>query len=187
MKSREQMTKIIYAVRHCQAKGQAFDDELTNEGLIQALGLAEFFKGLEVDIIISSPFLRAIQTAAPLAEKKNLELHLDERLSERVMSGKSMKDWKDRLKDTFDDLSLAFEGGESNQSGLERVCSLLAEITASKENHIVLVSHGNLTTLLLRFFDNSFGYDHLMSMTNPDVFKIILKHDGNADIQRIWS
>ncbi|WP_191555967.1 histidine phosphatase family protein [Metabacillus idriensis] len=181
------MTKIIYAVRHCQANGQAFDDELTNEGLIQAQNLAEFFKGLEMDKIISSPFLRAIQTAAPLAEKKNIELNLDERLSERVMSGKNMEDWKDRLKDTFDDLSLAFEGGESNQSGMERVHSLLAEITASKENHTVLVSHGNLITLLLRSFDDTYGYDHLMIMTNPDVYKITLKQAGEADIQRIWS
>ncbi|MGG4490152.1 histidine phosphatase family protein [Metabacillus idriensis] len=86
------MTKIIYAVRHCQAKGQAFDDELTTEGLSEAQNLAEFFKGLEMDKIISSPFLRAIQTAAPLAELNNIELNLDERLSERVMSGKNMKD-----------------------------------------------------------------------------------------------
>lgn len=181
------MTKIIYAVRHCQAKGQAFDDELTNEGLIDAQKLAGFFKGLEVDTIISSPFLRAVQTAAPLAEKRKLELNLDERLSERVMSGKSMEDWKDRLKDTFDDLALSFEGGESNQSGMERVHSLLTEIAAAKENHTVLVSHGNLITLLLKSFEDTHGYDTLMSMTNPDVYKITLKQAGEADILRIWS
>ncbi|MGG4490153.1 histidine phosphatase family protein [Metabacillus idriensis] len=94
---------------------------------------------------------------------------------------------KDRLKDTFDDLTLAFEGGESNQSGMERVQSLLAEITALKENHIILVSHGNLITLLLRSFNDTYGFNHLMSMTNPDVHKITLKQAGEADIQRIWS
>lgn len=181
------MTKMIYAVRHCQAKGQAFDDGLTNEGLIDAQKLAVFFKGLEVDMIISSPFLRAVQTAAPLAEKKKLELNLDERLSERVMSGKSMEDWKVRLKDTFDDLSLAFEGGESNQSGMKRVRSLFAEIKGAKAKHTVLVSHGNLITLLLKSFDDSYGFDHLMSMTNPDVYRITLAQEGEADIQRIWS
>lgn len=116
-----------------------------------------------------------------------MQLHLDDRLSERVMSEKSMEDWKERLKDSFEDMNLTFEGGESNQSGMERVRSLLAELQDSAENHVVLVSHGNLSTLLLRHFNQKYGFDHLMSMTNPDVFKLTLDENRSAFIERIWS
>lgn len=102
------------------------------------------------------------------------------------MSGTDMADWKEKLKETFDDFSLAFDGGESNESGMKRVSSLIGDLLAAEERHLVLVSHGNLSALLLRFFEESYGYDHMMKMSNPDVFHIEL-NEGEANIRRIWS
>ncbi|MGX1193057.1 histidine phosphatase family protein [Metabacillus sp. SLBN-84] len=178
--------KHLYLVRHCQAHGQEVSASLTEEGFRQAERLVSFFEGKKIDRIFSSPFRRAIQTTEPLAAARGLEIERDDRLAERVMSGTDMADWKEKLKETFDDFSLAFDGGESNESGMKRVSSLIGDLLAAEERHLVLVSHGNLSALLLRFFEESYGYDHMMKMSNPDVFHIE-RNEDETKICRIWS
>lgn len=129
---------------------------------------------------------------APLTEqgrKQALSLvdffkHKD-RLGERVLSTVSFEDWRDKLKQSFDDFDLVFEGGESHTAGMERAKALLEDVLCAQEENILLVSHGNMTTLLMRYFNESFGYDCLMEMTNPDVFEIVVS-DEKAILKRIW-
>ncbi|MEH7883037.1 histidine phosphatase family protein [Bacillus sp. JJ1609] len=177
--------KTVYLVRHASAEGQPIDAPLTEQGRRQALALVEFFKQKEIDLIFSSPFKRAIDTIKPLSDSKKIKIIEDSRLGERVLSTVSFEDWRDKLKQSFDDFDLVFEGGESHTAGMERAKSLLEDILCSKDENILLVSHGNMTTLLMRYFNESFGYDCLMEMTNPDVFELVVS-DEKTILKRIW-
>jgi 2,3-bisphosphoglycerate-dependent phosphoglycerate mutase len=177
--------KILYIVRHAKAEGQPFEARLTEEGRRQAVKLAGFFKDKPVDFIYSSPFIRALETVGPLAESKGLEASADPRLGERVLSSLYFDDWQDKLKQSFDDFSLRFENGETQEEGMARAASVIKEALQRPEEHILLASHGNLSTLLLRYFDEQSGFDVLMKMSNPDVFKIAVSDDGHA-LERIW-
>lgn len=177
--------KTIYLVRHASAAGQPVDSPLTEHGRKQALELVEFFKQKEIDIIYSSPFKRAIDTVKPLADIRKIHLLEDSRLGERVLSTVSFEDWRDKLKQSFDDFDLVFEGGESHSAGMERAKSLIEDILCSEENEIMVVSHGNMTTLLMRYFNESFGFDCLMEMTNPDVFELVVSNEETI-LKRIW-
>jgi len=177
--------KTIYLVRHASAEGQPIDAPLTEQGRKQALALVEFFKQKEIDLIFSSPFKRAIDTIKLLSDSKKIKIIEDSRLGERVLSTVSFEDWRDKLKQSFDDFDLVFEGGESHTAGMERAKSLLEDILCSKDENILLVSHGNMTTLLMRYFNESFGYDCLMEMTNPDVFELVVS-DEETILKRIW-
>lgn len=177
--------KTVYLVRHASAEGQPIDAPLTEQGRKQALALVEFFKQKEIDLIFSSPFKRAIDTIKPLSDSKKINIIEDSRLGERVLSTVSFEDWRDKLKQSFDDFDLVFEGGESHTAGMERAKSLLEDILCSKDENILLVSHGNMTTLLMRYFNESFGYDCLMEMTNPDVFELVVS-DEKTILKRIW-
>lgn len=178
--------KTFYIIRHAKAEGQPFSAKLTDRGRKQAQMLIAFFKDKEINRIYSSPFVRALETIKPLAESRNLDIIEDKRLGERVLSSVNYEDWQDKLKESFSDFELVFEGGESHSSGMERAASILKDLIASEEDHIVLVSHGNLSILLLRYFDEKVGFDHLMKMSNPDVFEIKGTHEG-AVWKRIWS
>lgn len=178
--------KTFYIVRHAKAEGQPFSAKLTETGRVQAFKLIDFFKGKEINHIYSSPFVRAIETIRPLAQSRNLDIIKESRLGERVLSSNLFDDWQDKLKQSFSDFDLVFEGGESHTSGMKRASSLLDELISSNENHIVLVSHGNLSTLLLRYFDEKAGFEHLMKMSNPDVFEIKVNGE-NAVWKRIWN
>lgn len=179
--------KNLYVVRHAKAEGQPFDAKLTEAGREQAEALVDLFKGIPVERILTSPFIRAVETIRPLAKKKGLDLETDDRLKERVLAGQSFEDWKEKLQESFSDFDLLFEGGESNRSGLSRVESLLNDVEKMAETNIVLVSHGNLSTLILHFFDKNYGYEHLLEMTNPDVFHITWNFGNDATIKRIWT
>jgi len=177
--------KTVYLVRHASAEGQPIDAPLTEQGRKQALALVEFFRQKEIDLIFSSPYKRAIDTIKPLSDSKKIKIIEDSRLGERVLSTVSFEDWRDKLKQSFDDFDLVFEGGESHTTGMERAKCLLEDILCSKDENILLVSHGNMTTLLMRYFNESFGYDCLMELTNPDVFELVVS-DEKTILKRIW-
>lgn len=177
------MEKTIYIVRHCSAEGQAPHAELTAEGILQAAQLAEYFDGIEVDRIITSPFSRARQTGWPLAERKNLHVEVDSRLGERVLSSTEFKDWLIKLEDTFLDLHLKYDGGESSREAMTRVCDVLDELEEGSQT--VLVTHGNLMALLLRCYDERFGFEQWQALTNPDVYMLRIK-DEDSEVERVW-
>jgi 2,3-bisphosphoglycerate-dependent phosphoglycerate mutase len=84
---------MLYIVRHCKAAGQQPEAVLTADGHLQAVQLAEQLAALPIERIISSPFLRAKQSIAPLAERLGLQINIDARLAERVLASPEPPDW----------------------------------------------------------------------------------------------
>jgi 2,3-bisphosphoglycerate-dependent phosphoglycerate mutase len=179
------MHKIIYVIRHCQATGQEPQAVLTTAGRIQAQVLAKFLLDRKIERIVSSPFLRAIQSLELLACLLGLEIETDERLVERVLSNTPLPDWLACLRDTFTNSDLSFPGGESSRIATQRAVSALQDILDHEQQITALVSHGNLCTLLLGYFDKTIGFSTWEHMTNPDVFRLCLS-DGKATVEHIW-
>lgn len=182
-KGRGSVEKVIYIVRHCEATGQSPHAKLTEEGERQTKELAQFFEGLKIDQVISSPFVRALKTAWPIAELKGLRVEQDSRLSERVLSSRDFEDWLVKLEDTFLDVHVKYEGGESSIEAMTRVHNVLDGLTDGSQT--VLVTHGNLMALLLRCFDERFGFEEWQTLTNPDVFTLRIA-GKDAKAERIW-
>jgi len=179
------MEKKIYIIRHCKAEGQPAESRLTDEGVRQAQILSEFFSNIKIDRIISSPFLRAIQSVAPLGEKTNLKIEIDERLSERTLAEVDLPDWLEKLKVTYSDMELKFEGGESSQEATNRVVEVVDDIIKSDDENTIIVTHGNLMSLLLKYFNNDFDFEQWKRLSNPDVFILSFKNH-EATFERLW-
>lgn len=175
----------IYIVRHCEAEGQGPDAKLTANGMIQREALAEFFSKMPIDQIISSPFTRAIQSIEPLGQIKNLEVKVDERLVERTLSTGNLPDWFEKLRETFGDDHLKFEGGESSKEATERIVAVVEEVIESNRKQTILVTHGNLMALLLTKYDEYFGFEGWKNLTNPDVFALHIE-EADMHLERIW-
>ncbi len=179
------MNKNIYIVRHCEAEGQSADSPLTERGFAQAIELSNFLFDIKPDRIFSSPFLRAIQTIQPFAEDKDIEIEKDSRLSERVLSSISFPDWMDKLKATFNNMDLKYEGGESSNEALNRIVSVVNDVLASDSENTIIVAHGGVISLLLHHFDKEFGFEQWITLSNPDVYLLSLTSNG-ADYKRLW-
>lgn len=169
--------KKIFLVRHCEAEGQPPESPLTEKGFKQAIKLAVFFDNVKVDRIISSPYKRAIQTVQPLANQLNVEIEMNNQLKERVLSTDSLSDWMEKLRETFDDRSLKFEGGESSEDAANRIVEVIESVLKSEFENTVVITHGNLMALLLNHYDKQFNFDGWKNLSNPDVY--LLKSHKN--------
>ncbi len=179
------MHKELFVIRHCQAEGQEADAPLTSLGKLQAEHLAKFLVHDGIERIISSPFMRAAQSIEPLAQRLHLIIEFDVRLVERKLSSSQLSNWYTRLQETFADFDLCFEGGESSRTATQRVVNVVENILRDNAEHIAIVSHGNLTTLLLKHFDNTIGFETWKKLTNPDVFRVQIT-DESTHVERIW-
>ncbi|MBE3644265.1 histidine phosphatase family protein [Bacillus cereus] len=169
------MKKII-VIRHCSATGQERDAELTTDGKNQANTLATFLleNQLQIDHIVSSPFVRAIDSIRPYALQANLSIQEDERLTERILSDVPMDDWMQKLESTFTNIDIAFSGGESTKQAMDRSISLIEDVLKLDYTTTLLVTHGNLLTLILRHFDHTIGFNEWRTLTNPDMYEITI-------------
>lgn len=163
---------MLYLVRHCQATGQQPDAPLTDIGQQQATELADWFSKIPIARILSSPFARAYQSIVPLAEQLGLTIELDDRLIERMLSPVPLDNWREQLAETFVNLDLSFEGGESSHTAMMRGVAVVDQVMHQNTSSIVIVTHGNLMTLMLKHFNEQVGYAEWASLRNPDVYCI---------------
>ncbi|SEQ28166.1 2,3-bisphosphoglycerate-dependent phosphoglycerate mutase [Virgibacillus subterraneus] len=180
--------KNLYLIRHCTADGQHMDSPLTNEGIRQAQLLSDFFteQNINIDKIISSPYLRAIESIKPYAEQNNIEVKIDDRLKERILSEHPIDDWMDVLEQSFTDLDFNLPGGESSNDTVNRAKLVIESVQSDKNaTNVILVSHGNLMALLLKQYDPSFGFEGWKSLRNPDVYLINIE-GNNHSIECLW-
>ncbi|MBS2967376.1 histidine phosphatase family protein [Metabacillus sp. KIGAM252] len=179
------MKKKIYLIRHCKASGQDLEAPLTQEGRAQAASLAAFLAGKSIDVIYSSPFKRAIDSVLPISRACNLDVILDQRLAERILSIKNLQDWIDKLSQTFEDKTLVFEGGESSMAAASRGLEVIQSFLDSSYQTAAIVSHGNLISLILNHYDESYGFEQWKALSNPDLY--LLEFEGSIpDIKRVW-
>ncbi|ASK63397.1 histidine phosphatase family protein [Virgibacillus phasianinus] len=180
--------KKIYLVRHCLAEGQHKDSPLTTVGMRQAILLSQFFdkQNLTFDGVISSPYLRAIESIKPFAKSNNLHVDVDERLQERILSNEPVDDWMEVLEQSFNELDFKLPGGESANDAINRGNAVYKSVMENKDlNNIILVSHGNLISLILKSFDPTIGFDEWKNLNNPDVY--LLESNGvQHSITRLW-
>jgi Fructose-2,6-bisphosphatase len=140
----------LYVVRHGQTdwnldhKVQGITDiELNDLGRNQAYELQELIKDIEIDIVISSPLLRAKETAEILVDGKLLVL-LDDRLTERSWGdneGKSI-DEVDRINCWNVSLNVDTNNIEKLHDFMNRVSSFIEEIKLVYSNkNVLIVAH----------------------------------------------
>ena len=177
--------KKIYVIRHCQAEGQEAGAKLTKLGEQQAAQLANFFKDISVDQIISSPYTRALETIQPLADQKQIVIETDGRLKERVLSTSHLPDWMEKLEATFHDGTLTYDDGESSDEAACRIQNVVDEVLESESETVILITHGNLMSLLLGKFIREFGFHEWKQLSNPDVYVLEIDEETSS-CYRIW-
>lgn len=175
----------IYLIRHCAAAGQEPDAPLTELGTQQALDLKEFFQAIKIDRILSSDYSRAIASITPLAESKRLFIEEQIDLRERVLTLESREDWFDILRHSFEDPSFKLTGAESGQEAAQRIMHVLKQVTTKETETSIVVTHGNLLTLLLQQIDSRFGFETWRTLSNPDIYRLNIV-DNSITAEHVW-
>lgn len=153
----------IYFVRHGQTdwnvlekvQGKA-DIELNDVGKNQAKELREKTKNIDFDLIICSSLIRARQTAEIINENRNLEIIIDERISEREFGefeGKKTSEF------SFEDFwnyekNEKYIKAENIRDFFNKIYMFLDEIKEKyKDKNVLIVSHGGVSIPVKCYFN----------------------------------
>src|SRR5436305_3767653 len=119
------------------------DAPLTAVGQEQARKLARGVAALPFDVCITTPALRARETAAIALAGRNVPLEIDAELGEidfGVVDGAGLNEYRDWI--SSHDPADAPPGGESRVATLQRFCRAYRRLLARPERHVLVVAHG---------------------------------------------
>lgn len=178
----------VYFVRHGQSeltetKHQLPKTPLSKLGMKQANAIAKRFNNLPIEVILSSVYTRAKQTAQKIYSIKNVPIIESELLIERKMPsefyGKAVDDPSiipihNTIREHFYDSSWHYEQEENFYDLQKRAKDALALMTSQKKEHIAVVTHGYFLTFLL--FLIILGDD-----ADPKYFRMFRDHTANSN------
>jgi len=177
----------IILIRHCEAEGQNPEAPLTRQGEQESEILRDFLSHLPIDLVVASEYRRARQTAKPLAAALGLEVQVDARLNERELSETPIANWREVLRDSFNNPDLRGPGGESAREVNERAWAVLNDLLLRGCQLPAVVTHGNLFSLVLHSLDTTFGYEGWEALSNPDVYLLESAESGPFTFCRLWN
>lgn len=183
----------IYLVRHAQSRPAATlrepDWPLSAVGRRQAERLARLLEPLSIDHVVSSPYVRCVETIRPFAVRRGLEIAFEDGLRERRITTELRRDFDEILARSWSDFDFALPGCESSARAKERIRPAVERIVERCSGKTVAVcSHGNVISLLLNALDSAFDLTAMMRLRNPDVLKLTvgddgMRHDSSFDLE----
>lgn len=179
---------VFYLVRHARADWTRDENRpLSGRGREDALRVADSLAPYPVCAIYTSPYRRAMETIAPLAEHLELPMQLEPGLVERRLGRFSEGDFFRAVETTWRDPAFAHPGGETNAAAQQRGLEVVRRLRERHaEEHVVLSTHGNLMALVLQAFDPTIDYAFWHSLTMPDIYNLDFSQAGKPVIERLW-
>ena len=190
----------LYFIRHAQSEAnknrimasrQAFP--LTKEGKADADLIASELKDIvSIHRIISSPLIRAKQTAESFAKAYGLPLEEDERISEHElgkfsgMTYDEVKEYDDYETETQKRWDWIPEGGESYKMISDRVRSFFSDLEKNQEDkNILIVTHAVTFRLIKAVLENTLPNYPSRFPNNGEIWKV--KFSGLGKVHTIES
>ena len=184
----------IYFIRHAQADNTNNDNRnrpLTEKGLVDRTLVTDFLKDKEIDVIISSPYKRAVDTISDFAELVGIEIEIIEDLREREAASErftSINDFSSYKKMQWNDFNYKISNGESLSEVQARNIDAIGNIINKYRNkNIVIGTHGTALSAIINYYDNTYGFDEYkaMEMIMPWVVKMDFENSDCIGIEKI--
>ncbi|MBR5974276.1 MAG: histidine phosphatase family protein [Clostridiales bacterium] len=155
---KKRRTTVIF-VRHAQSLQPYKDDRtrpLTREGREDRQVVLDVLKDRKVDVFLSSPYVRSVDTIRPAAEYFGMEIRTDERFRER-QAGPEAYYYRDAR---WADFSFAEKGGETLHSVQNRNIRALHDVLRDYAGKTVVIgTHGTALSTILHYFDDTFDVE----------------------------
>jgi 2,3-bisphosphoglycerate-dependent phosphoglycerate mutase len=169
------MTTNIYLVRHAEVKytPDDFIRPLSEKGKNDVKKVTNFFRDKLVTRVISSPYIRAIDTIKNVALEKNLEIEEIYDCRERKVADQFIEDFDSFIINQWQDFDFHLEGGESLNQVQQRAINVIFDILERYEGEsIVIGTHGTWLSVVLNYFDKRYDYNFWKTLKMPDIFMI---------------
>ncbi|WP_419881536.1 histidine phosphatase family protein [Peribacillus sp. B-H-3] len=184
------MLTNLYFVRHAHSEysTEELKRPLSKKGLRDAKKVNQLLAKESIDYVISSPYLRAVQTVEGVAKGIEKEVIIVDAFKERQLSSQRVGDFQLAITKVWKEPSFYWEGGESNVFAQKRgVESTLKVLERYEGKNIVIGTHGNIMVLIMNYFDTNYGFDFWKELNMPDIYKLTFDKSELKVVNRIWS
>lgn len=153
----------------------------------------------DIDVVISSNYVRTISTAKYIAYQNNLNINIIEEFGERKFG---IDSWEEKPKGfelkQIEDENYKLKNGESRKETADRMYKALMEVLNEYSGKkVVIVSHATaITYLFMKMFNYQKGtmiidfngriiMDENFAWTAPEVFKLIYEDNKLVNIENV--
>ena len=174
------METKIYFVRHAAVNyiPDDFIRPLSEKGRQDAKKVTGFFEDKRITKVISSPYMRAIDTIKGAAHRKKLEIETIKDCRERKVANEhiDVDDFFIFAKKQWSDFDFRLEGGESLNQVQKRAVGVVNDLLDRFPGEkIILGTHGTWLGVLLNYFDDKYDYYFWESIKMPDIFLLVFQ------------
>ncbi|MDN4494445.1 histidine phosphatase family protein [Ureibacillus aquaedulcis] len=187
------MNTTIYMIRHAKSPfviGQERTRKLSRQGELDAEKITDLMNNKDIDLIVSSPYTRALQTIEGIANSKGLDIKIFEELRERQLKGAfklSEEEIQQAIKTSYEDIDFHLEEGESIKDVQDRAIPVINDLLNHYQGKTILIgTHGNVMTSIMNHFNKDYGYEFWKSTSKPDIYKLELLGKKLLTVHRIW-
>lgn len=179
----------LFLVRHAHSvyTPDELGRPLSERGFSDIPKVNEILTSENIDIVISSPYKRAIQTVEGIAAHIDKEVEILEGFKERLLSADSVEDFNHAITKVWDDFSFSLKGGESNNMAQARgVETTYTVLDKYKGKNVVIGTHGNIMVLIMNYFNSQFDFPFWKKLDMPDIYKLSFDGKELKSVSRLW-
>lgn len=156
--------KILYLVRHGDREKRVDDVGLTDLGKRQSMLLGTYLSQVGIDLIVSSPLKRAVETASIVVQSIGVKFEIDSTLRERVSYGdiphQPYGDFLKMCEYSSIHRDYLLPNGESSFLSGRRMEKFISKTLSLPEAKVLIVTHGGIIT------------DYLRNVFSPDILEL---------------
>jgi 2,3-bisphosphoglycerate-dependent phosphoglycerate mutase len=189
MKLEEIMVTTIYLVRHADSiySTDELNRPISETGMLDVKDLHNQFADVEIDKVFSSPYKRSMQTVELIARSRKLSIEIIEDFRERTKIEGKLDNFLENVAKLWSNETLKLSGGESNVEGQSRGVQALEKIVSDNEGKSVVIgTHGDLMSLIINYYNKSYGYEFWRSLDMPDAYRLTFENNELENIERVW-
>jgi 2,3-bisphosphoglycerate-dependent phosphoglycerate mutase len=181
----------IYFVRHAEPDYNNHDDffrPLTDKGLKDRIKVTNYLLDKKIDVVLSSPYVRAFDTVADFAKNAGLNIETIDDFRERKVDSVWVEDFKVFCQKQWSDFNYKLTDGETlNEVQKRNIEALEGVLEKYKGKNIVVGSHGTALSMIINCYDNTFNYENFAEIVGlmPWVVKFEFDDKSCISIEQI--
>lgn len=165
-----------------------FSRELSPKGWEDRKLVTRYLVDKDIDIVLSSPYKRAVDTIKDFADAHDLAIRAIEDLRERCVGSGWIDNFGEFCKKQWEDFDYKLPDGENLREVQDRnIAALMAILKIYQNKNIVIGTHGTALSVIINYFDPAFGYRDFDQIKNqmPWVVRFSFQKMQCVEIEKV--
>jgi len=181
----------VYFIRHAEPDLSVHDDfsrPLSLKGIHDCTRVSDFLQDKNIQVALSSPYRRAVDTILPFASSVNLEIEPIIDFRERAVTDAWIEDFTAFTRQQWADFSYKLPRGECLFEVQQRNVDALKKIlTQHSGANMIIGTHGTALSTIINYYDKNYGYEDFQAIANifPWVVKMVFDEQNCVKIEQV--